>query len=256
MAKYDLDGKTLVVTGGASGIGKAIVTLASQNGASVIIADVDEERGSALERELKNGGSSVLFVKTDVTDYDSVSNCLARSIEAFGKVDVLINNAGWDRFSLFLKKDRNLWKKIVDINLYGVLNCTRVFGEHMVSNNTGSIVNVASDAGRNGSLGEAVYSACKGGVIAFTKTMAREFARFGIRVNVVCPGLTETPLLDAMMQDDFAGKVMQAIRKATPLGRFGKPEEVAHAVLFFASDAASFITGQVLSVSGGLTMAG
>ncbi len=230
-----LKGKTAIVTGGAAGIGAAIVQRFEQAGTRVIVFDL-------------KGDPAV-----DITNYAQVKE----AVEAAGAVDILVNNAGWDMFKPFLKTDPEFWHKIISINLLGAMNLMHCVLPGMVARGGGKVVNIASDAGRVGSSGEAPYSACKGGIIALTKTLARELAGKGIRLNVVCPGLTETGMLEQFMQG--AGnpeKLREAYRRAIPIGRLGKPEDLPGAILFFASDDADFITGQVLSVSGGLTMHG
>ncbi len=230
-----LKGKTAIVTGGAAGIGAAIVQRFEQAGTRVIVFDL-------------KGDPAV-----DITNYAQVKE----AVEAAGPVDILVNNAGWDMFKPFLKTDPEFWHKIISINLLGAMNLMHCVLPGMVARGGGKVVNIASDAGRVGSSGEAPYSACKGGIIALTKTLARELAGKGIRLNVVCPGLTETGMLEQFMQG--AGnpeKLREAYRRAIPIGRLGKPEDLPGAILFFASDDADFITGQVLSVSGGLTMHG
>ena len=230
-----LKGKTAIVTGGAAGIGAAIVERFKAEGTKVVVFDL-------------KGSPSV-----DITDYDAVK----KAVEAAGPVDILVNNAGWDMFKPFLKTDPAFWQKIISINLVGAMNLLHCVLPGMVERARGKVVNVASDAGRVGSSGEAPYSACKGGIIALTKTLAREMASKNIQINVVCPGLTETNMLEQFMQG--AGnpeKLREAYRRAVPMGRLGKPGDLPGAILFFASDDADFITGQVLSVSGGLTMHG
>ena len=230
-----LKGKTAIVTGGAAGIGAAIVERFKAEGTKVVVFDLNAEN------------------KVDITDYEAVKNAVAQA----GPVDILINNAGWDMFRPFLKTDPAFWQKIISLNLVGAMNLLHCVLPGMVERGGGKVVSIASDAGRVGSSGEAPYSACKGGIIALTKTLARELAGKGVRLNVVCPGLTETGMLESFMQG--AGnpeKLREAYRRAVPIGRLGKPEDIPGAVLFFASDDADFITGQVLSVSGGLTMHG
>ncbi len=230
-----LKGKTAIVTGGAAGIGAAIVERFRAEGTNVVIFDLNGEK------------------KIDITDYEVVQKAVADA----GPVDILINNAGWDMFKPFLKTDPAFWQKIISINLVGAMNLLHCVLPGMVARGGGKVVSVASDAGRVGSSGEAVYSACKGGIIALTKTLARELASKGVRLNTVCPGLTETNMLTEFMKG--AGnpdKLAEAYRRAIPLGRLGKPEDIAGAILFLASDDADFITGQTLSVSGGLTMHG
>jgi len=230
-----LKGKTAVVTGGAAGIGAAIVERFQAEGTRVVVFDLHSEPS------------------VDITDYEAVKKAVAEA----GPVDILVNNAGWDMFRPFLKTDPAFWQKIISINLVGAMNLLHCVLPGMVERGSGKVVNIASDAGRVGSSGEAPYSACKGGIIALTKTLARELAGKGVRLNVVCPGLTETGMLESFMQG--AGnpdKLREAYRRAVPIGRLGQPADIPGAVLFFASDDADFITGQVLSVSGGLTMHG
>jgi 2-hydroxycyclohexanecarboxyl-CoA dehydrogenase len=230
-----LKGKTAIVTGGAAGIGAAIVQRFKEEGTRVVVLDINSEK------------------KVDITNYEQVKKAVAEA----GPVDILVNNAGWDMFKPFLKTDPAFWQKIISINLVGAMNLLHCVLPGMVERGGGKVVSIASDAGRVGSSGEAPYSACKGGIIALTKTLARELAGKGVRLNVVCPGLTETNMLEQFMQG--AGnpdKLREAYRRAIPIGRLGKPEDIPGAVLFFASDDADFITGQVISVSGGLTMHG
>jgi len=230
-----LKGKTAIVTGGAAGIGAAIVERFQAEGTKVVVLDL-------------KGSPSV-----DITDYAAVQ----KAVQAAGPVDILVNNAGWDMFKPFLKTDPAFWQKIISINLVGPMNLLHTVLPGMVARGGGKVVNIASDAGRVGSSGEAPYSACKGGIIAMTKTLARELAGKGVRLNTVCPGLTETGMLESFMQG--AGnpdKLREAYTRAVPIGRLGKPEDIAGAVLFLASDDADFITGQTISVSGGLTMHG
>ena len=230
-----LKGKTAIVTGGAAGIGAAVVQRFEEEGTKVTVFDL-------------KGDPPV-----DITDYAAVK----KAVDGAGPVDILVNNAGWDMFRPFLKTDPAFWQKIISINLIGAMNLLHCVLPGMVARARGKVVNVASDAGRVGSSGEAPYSACKGGIIALTKTLAREMASKNIQLNVVCPGLTETNMLEQFMQG--AGnpeKLREAYRRAIPMGRLGKADDLPGAILFFASDDADFITGQVLSVSGGLTMHG
>jgi 2-hydroxycyclohexanecarboxyl-CoA dehydrogenase len=230
-----LRGKTAIVTGGAAGIGAAVVRRFDDEGVKTIVFDL-------------KGDPAI-----DITDYAAVK----RAVDKAGPVDILVNNAGWDMFKPFLKTDPAFWQKIISINLIGAMNLLHCVLPGMVERGRGKVVNVASDAGRVGSSGEAPYSACKGGLIALTKTLAREMASKNIQLNVVCPGLTETNMLEQFMQG--AGnpeKLREAYRRAIPMGRLGRPEDLPGAIVFFASEDADFITGQVLSVSGGLTMHG
>jgi 2-hydroxycyclohexanecarboxyl-CoA dehydrogenase len=230
-----LKDKTAIVTGGAAGIGAAVVRRFREEGTRVVIFDLKGER------------------PVDITDYGAVT----KAVQAAGPVDILVNNAGWDMFKPFLKTDPEFWHKIISINLVGALNVLHCVLPGMAERGGGKVVNVSSDAGRVGSSGEAPYSACKGGIIALTKTLAREFAAKNIQLNVICPGLTETGMFQEFVQG--AGnpeKLREAYRRAVPMGRLGQPEDIAGAIVFLASEDAGFITGQVLSVSGGLTMHG
>lgn len=245
-----LTGKVALVTGAASGIGRAIALRLAAEGASVAVTDLDEAAARAVARE----ASGVVFaLRLDVTDAGTIHAAVAEAERALGAIDVLVNNAGWDKVEPFVQSSVATWDRLIAINLKGPLLCTRAVLDGMIARGRGSIVSIASDAGRVGSSGEAVYSAAKAGVIGFSKTLAREVARHGINVNVVCPGPTDTPLLAGIAGDN--PKLVQALARAVPLGRLGRPEEVAAAVAFLASDDAAFITGQTLSVSGGLTMA-
>ncbi len=247
-----LDGKTAVVTGAASGIGKATAMELARAGARVFIADINDQAGAAAQAELRAAGLKGDYVKIDVTKPASVDEFAKQVLaSAGGRVDVLVNAAGWGKTEAFVQNSPEFWDTVIQINLMGPIRLTRALLPPMLEAKSGKIINVASDAGRVGSLGETVYSAAKGGLIAFTKGLAREGARYNVTVNCVCPGPTDTPLMAAVPD-----KVKEALTKAIPFRRLGKPEEVADAILFFASDRAAFITGQVLSVSGGLTMAG
>ncbi|WP_026166905.1 SDR family NAD(P)-dependent oxidoreductase [Novosphingobium nitrogenifigens] len=253
-----LKGKVVVVTGGGGGIGSATCLRFAEEGARVVVADVSAEAaGKVVDAIMAEGGEATALV-VDLTDYQAVAAGIADLEANFGPVDVLVNNAGWDLFVPFLKSEPDFWTKIIDINLRSVLNITKPVVASMVARgNGGRVVSIASDAARGGSSGESVYAACKAGVIAFSKTLAREHARHGIVFNCVCPGVTETGMLENFME--AAGdkeKLRTAFTRAVPLGRLGKPEDLPGAILFLSSDDASFITGQVISVSGGLTMHG
>jgi 2-hydroxycyclohexanecarboxyl-CoA dehydrogenase len=251
-----LKGRVAVVTGGASGIGAAICDRLGEEGCSVVIADLDLPGAERKAKELEGRKVQALAVRTDVATWDDCQACARQAVQRFGRVDVLVNNAGWDRVVLFKDTTPEFWSKVTEINFLGQVRMARAcLDASMLPNKSGRIVNIASDAGRNGSLGEVVYSGAKGGVIAFGKGLAREVARYGITVNTVCPGPTDTPLLRRMIEEDeFAKKIMGNMEQWVPLKRLAKPEEIAPAVAFLASDDAAYITGQTLSVSGGLTM--
>lgn len=249
--------KVALVTGAGSGLGRAIGLRLAAEGFSVLFTDIDP---AAAESAADEAGLPAMSVRCDVTDPASVETACELAVKGFGGVDVLVNNAGLDIPAFFLESDAKSWKTIIDVDLFGVLNCTKTFApliaERCRENGYGRIINVASDAGRVGSMGEAVYSAAKGGVIAFSKSMARELARDRVTVNAVCPGPADTPMTAAINEEPLGQKMMGGMLAATPFKRLVQPDEVAAAVSFFASDDARFITGQVLSVSGGLTMAG
>ncbi|HKX67421.1 MAG TPA: 3-oxoacyl-ACP reductase family protein [Intrasporangium sp.] len=244
-----LAGKIAIVTGAARGLGRGIAERLASEGATVVVTDVNEAGAKEAADEIANGA---IGIGCDVSDYDSVESMVADVKERFGRIDVLVNNAGWDLAAPFLDLDRDVWPKIIGINLYGVLNTSKAVLPVMAEQGSGSVVNISSDAGRVGSSGEAVYSAAKGGVIAFTKSTARELARKQVRVNVVCPGPSDTQLFAEFAGDNQG--LRDALTKAIPLRRLGQPEDVAGAVAYFASDDSTYVTGQTVSVSGGLTM--
>jgi 2-hydroxycyclohexanecarboxyl-CoA dehydrogenase len=246
-----LKDKLAVVTGAASGIGAATAKELAEAGAIVIVADVQKDKGEAQAAALRDAGGKAKYLYVDVTDAKSIAVFADAVQTQFGTPDVLVNGAGWGTTHPFWEGTPELWDKIISLNFVGPMRLTKAFLPAMIQRASGKIVNIASDAGRVGSLGETVYSGSKGGLIAFTKSLAREVARYQICVNCVCPGPTDTPLMAAVPE-----KVTEALKKAIPFRRLGKPEEVADAVLFFSGDTASYVTGQVLSVSGGLTMAG
>jgi 2-hydroxycyclohexanecarboxyl-CoA dehydrogenase len=246
-------GRVALVTGGASGIGKAVCLALAGEGARVAVADVNAGGAEAVAADAREAGGAGLAVAMDVTDRRSVAAGVEKTLAAWGQIDVLANVAGWDRIVPFVDTTEELWDRVIAINFRGVLATCHVVLPQMIERRSGVVVNVSSDAGRAGSSGQTVYSGAKGAVIAFTKALAREVARYGIRVNAVAPGLTDTPMLQQMIADGNE-KLIQAIVRATPLQRLAAPEEVAQAVLFLASEKASFITGQTLSVGGGLTM--
>ncbi len=245
------EGKTVLVTGGASGIGKATVMEFAQSGATVICADVNAEKGMELEREAAITNFSVEFVTIDLADQNSVRSCAADVLKRHPRIDILVNAAGWNDIQPFIENPPDYMDRVIAINLGGMLHLTQALLPGMIAAGKGKIVNVSSDAGRVGSGGETTYAAAKGGVIAFTKSLAREVARHSINVNCVCPGPTDTPMLQSRPE-----KLKEAFLRAIPFRRFAKPQEIADAVVFFASPRSDYITGQVLSVSGGLTFAG
>jgi 2-hydroxycyclohexanecarboxyl-CoA dehydrogenase len=261
----NLSGKSVVVTGGGSNIGRAISLAFAREGVHLTLAEIDEGQGQKVVAEArKRGAASAALVPTDVTKWESVQG-MVREVEGrLGRVDVLVNNVGWTHDRLFIEKERAEWEKEIQLNLWGMINCTRAVLDGMIARKAGAIVSLGSDAGRMGEFREGVYGACKAGVMALSKSLAREVGRHGIRLNVVCPGMTIPA-----SEEDFGARSMWAaetnrawsapemqarIAKVYPLRRTGKPEDVAPAVVFLASDAAGFITGQTLSVSGGYTM--
>ncbi len=247
-----LEGKNVIVTGGGGAIGAAICRRFAGYGAKVGVFDKNLDGARKVASEIKGFASGV-----DITDYAAVGKAIAQFEQEAGPTDVLVNNAGWDKFVNFVDTTPDLWDQIIAINLRGPVNMSHVVLKGMVARGHGRVVNIASDAGRVGSSQEAVYSACKGGIIAFTKTVAREVARKGITLNAVCPGPTETPLLAAAAGEGERGERMRAaLINAIPMKRVGQPDDIPGAVCFLASDDAAFITGQTISVSGGLTMHG
>ena len=250
-----LEGKTALVAGGGRGIGRAISLALAREGAEVAVADILKENAEAVRGEIQGTGRKALALQVDLTKKAEVDRAVGEAIARFGKLDILVNCAGWDRLEPFIESNEETWEKVIAINFKSVLHTTKAVLPHMISRGGGKIVNISSDAGRVGSMWESVYAGAKGAVIAFSKTIAREVARHKINVNVVCPGLTDTPLLEAVRsQSPETGRLIEAVTKATPFRRVAQPEEIAEAVLFFASPSADFITGQTLSVSGGLTM--
>jgi 2-hydroxycyclohexanecarboxyl-CoA dehydrogenase len=245
------DEKVVLVTGGASGIGLATVRGFAELGADVLVADVNAARGEEVAAAIRAEKGAAQFLRVDVTDRASIQACRDAVLASRGRLDVLANVAGWGHIQPFVENDDAFIDKVLALDLRGPIEMARAFFPSMIQRKSGRIVNVSSDAGRVGSLGEAVYSAAKGGVIAFSKALAREGARHGILVNCVCPGPTDTPLLKSEPE-----KFLDAFLKAIPLRRFGKPSEIADAILFLASSRADYVTGQVLSVNGGLAMVG
>ena len=252
-----LQDKTVIVTGGGGGIGGASCRRFAELGARVAVLDRNLEAAQSVAAAITAAGGRALAMACDITDRASVNEAAATTERELGPVHVLVNNAGWDIFKPFTKTDPSEWDKLIAINLIGPMHLHHAVLPGMIERRAGRIVNVASDAARVGSSGEAVYAACKGGIVAFSKTIAREHARHGITVNVVCPGPTDTALF-ADFKEGAANpeKLVAAFQRSIPLGRIGQPDDLPGAITFFASDDAAFITGQVLSVSGGLTMAG
>ena len=252
-----LQTKTIIVTGGGGGIGGATCRRFAAAGAKVAVLDRNLAAAKVTADAIEAAGGTALAVACDITRREDVDKAVADVIARLGAIDVLVNNAGWDIFKPFTKTQPVEWERLIAINLTGALHMHHAVLPGMVARQAGRIINIASDAARVGSSGEAVYAACKGGLVAFSKTIAREHARHGITVNVVCPGPTDTALFADYKEG--AGdpvKLEEAFRRAIPLGRIGQPDDLPGAILFFASDDAAYITGQVLSVSGGLTMAG
>jgi 2-hydroxycyclohexanecarboxyl-CoA dehydrogenase len=246
----DLDGRVAVVTGAAGGIGAGIAAALADAGAAVGVWDLDGGRAKEVAAGI---GGRALGVEVDITSRPGVEAAVAATESAFGPVDVLVNNAGIDRIEPFLRSEEPTWERIVAVNFLGTVRCCHVLVPGMVERGGGRVVNIASDAGRVGSSGEVVYSGTKGGVIAFSKALAREVAAKGVTVNVVCPGPTDTALLDQVAE--ASRKLYDGLAKAVPMCRIGQPADIAPAVVFLASAGAGYITGQTLSVSGGLTMA-
>jgi 2-hydroxycyclohexanecarboxyl-CoA dehydrogenase len=251
-----LENKVIIVTGGAGGIGSATCRRLAKEGAKVAIFDMNLDAAKQLENEINQYGKA-FAIQCDITQNSIVEEAVQKTEAELGPIDGLVNNAGWDVFKPFIKSTPEEWDKLIQINLIGMLNMHYAVLKGMVARNSGSIVNIASDAARVGSSGEAVYAACKGGLVSFSKTLAREHSRHNIKVNVICPGPTDTALLAGVTEGaSNPEKLRDAFIRAIPLGRLGQPEDLASSIAFFLSDDASFITGQVLSVSGGLTMNG
>ena len=249
--------KVALVTGAGGGIGAAICERLAEEGCHVALFDRDVDAVRAAGKKVQASGRRISTHVVDITDYQAVREAVASIGLEQGGVDVLVNNAGFDRFANFLDTTPEQWESIIAVNLRGTLNMHHVVLPGMRDRGKGRVVNIASDAGRVGSSMEAVYSACKGGIIAFTKSVARELARTGIRLNVVCPGPTDTPLLAQFLEGGEDGaRILKALERAVPVKRIGRPEDIPGIVAFLSSDDAEYITGQVISVSGGLTMHG
>lgn len=256
LARSEMAGRVAFVSGGGRGIGQAIAIALAEDGHRVAVGDLREREAAQAATDIAARGGEALAIPVDVTDASAVDAAIAHTVAALGPVDILVNNAGWDEFRPFLETDEPFWDKVIEINFKGCLRLTRAVLPGMVDRGWGRIVNIGSDAGRVGSSLESVYSGAKGAVIAFTKTIAREVARSGVTANTVCPGPTDTPLLAEMVAAQEDGeRVIDAMTRAVPMKRLGRPEEIAAAAAFLASEDAGYITGQTLSVSGGLTMA-
>ncbi len=257
MNDQDVTHRTALVTGGASGIGRSVCVALAEAGHRVAVADINASGADDTVTTIRESGGEAVAVRMDVTSSESVNEAIGEVTRMLGAIDVLVNVAGWDKFMRFVDTDEEFWDQIIEINYKGVLRTAHACVPTMIERGWGRVINVASDAGRVGSSLEAVYSGAKGGTIAFSKTLAREVAKKGVTVNVVCPGPTDTPLLTEIIDDgDDGDRVIAAMANAVPMKRLGQPDEVAPAVVYFASEGAGFTTGQTLSVSGGLTMAG
>ncbi|WP_067650412.1 SDR family NAD(P)-dependent oxidoreductase [Nocardia harenae] len=252
-----MSNRIALVTGGAQGIGEGISRRLAAAGFRVAVADLNLEAAQQTAKEIVAAGGEAVAVPIDVTDTAAVRTAVERTTAELGPIEVVVNNAGWDDFMTFLETDEAFWDKILDINFKGALRVNHAVVPGMIERGFGRVINIGSDAGRVGSSLEAVYSGAKGGIIAFTKTLAREVATKGVTVNTVCPGPTDTPALRKFANNSGqdADKVLGGMTRAVPMKRLASPADVAAAVAFFASDEAGYVTGQTLSVSGGLTMA-
>ena len=260
-----LAGKTVIVTGGSSNIGRGVVLAFAREGSDVVIADIDEVQAQKTAELAGKQGGKVVAVKTDVTDPEQCQAMVRRTLDEFGRLDILVNCVGWVYDRLFIEKPREEWVKEVNINYWGVVNCVRAVIDHMIAQGSGKIISVASDAGKVGEYREAVYAGAKGAVIALSKSLAKEVGRYGLNINVVCPGTIVPASVEEMgmesmwrsggLFDKMTPEVKEKMAKAYPLRRLGRAGDVANAVVFLASDAASWITGQAISVDGGYAMA-
>ena len=238
-----------MITGAAQGIGKSIALLLAQNGANIVVSDINLERAEETTREIESIGSKAMAVKVDVANLKEVEQMVEAVLEKFGKIDILVNNAGITRDKLILRMTEEDWDAVLNVNLKGTFNCTKVVVRHMAKQRSGKIVSIASVVGEMGNAGQANYSASKAGVIGLTKTIAREFAQRRINVNAIAPGYIETPMTEILPE-----KVKEELKSLIPMERLGKPEDVAEAVLFLVSEESNYITGQVLNVNGGIYM--
>jgi 2-hydroxycyclohexanecarboxyl-CoA dehydrogenase len=248
--------RVALVTGSGRGIGRAIALRLARQGRSIVVGDILDEDGQETVAMIGAQGGQAMYRHLDVTNSESVAAGVGAALERFGAIDILVNNAGWDEHIAFLQTEETFWHKVFELNYVGMLRTTRAIAPAMVERGWGRIINIGSDAGRVGSSLEAVYSGAKGGVIGFSKALAREVARKGVTVNIVCPGPTQTPLLQHMIDTSpDAERIIASMTKAVPMRRLAKPEDIAVGVAFFASEDAGYVTGQTLSISGGLTMA-
>ncbi len=252
-----LKDKVAIITGAAGGIGRSLVQRFLEEGARVAALDLNQAGLDELKGQFQQYAAQLTTAQLDITNYDAVTKTIQKIHADLKQIDILVNNAGWDVAKQFVETTPDLWDKLIAINLKGPLSLQHAVVPLMIAAGGGKIVNIASDAGRVGSSGESVYSACKGGIIAFTKSLARETARNNVRVNVVCPGPTDTALLQSFTGGgEYGQKIYDGLKRAIPLKRLGQPEDIPGAVAFLSSDDANFITGQIISVSGGLTMHG
>lgn len=240
------------VTGSGRGIGRAIAQKLSTKGMNVVVADLNIDNAIETVKQIKESGGEAIAVDCDVTNFSEVAQAVETVISHYGRIDVLVNNAGGGKINPFLQTEPEAWDREIRINLLGPIHTCKVILPIMIENSYGKVVNIASDSGRVGSGGQAIYSATKGGVIALTKALAREMARHNININCVSPGPTNTPLFDEIGEDNQ--RTADALKKAIPLRRLAEPVDIAGAVAYFISDEAGYVTGQTLSVSGGLTM--
>ncbi|NRG47743.1 SDR family oxidoreductase [Bacillus sp. CRN 9] len=247
-----MEEKVAFITGAGRGMGREIAKTLSKKSAKIVVTDVNLENAQSTVSLIEENGGEAIAVYCDVTSLESVQNAVESAISSYGRIDILVNNAGWDKIEPFLKSEPSTWKTIIDINLMGQIHTCKEILPHMINNGYGKVINIASDSGRVGSSGEGVYSAAKGGVIALTKTLAREMARHKLNVNCIAPGPADTPLFQEI--GSYNEGIAAALQKAIPFRRLAEPSDIAHAVAYFASDEAAYITGQTLSVNGGLTM--
>lgn len=246
----DCQGKATLVVGGGSGIGRSTAQIFARNGARLVIADVNLAGAEETAELVREEGGNAFALHVDVTSRDSVNELVVLATEHLGQIDILANTVGWSDTTFFVEEDESYWQKIIAINFLGSVYLCRAVLDGMIERKSGSIVLTSSDAGKVGTMGETVYAGAKAGVIGFVKSLAREVARDGIRVNAISPGPTDTPLIRAQADQNVIAKMVRAV----PLKRMGTADEQANVIVFLASDAAGYITGQTISVSGGLTM--